>query len=80
MLTVLVHTLCAALRRHLPATQPPTPCNAGSCPPADTSSTTATRSWSASTDALTHPSSAKPNLPAISVPWLGGRTARYEFA
>jgi hypothetical protein len=62
VLSVLAHTVCAALRRRLPGYPPPPPtsCNAASSTPAGPSSTKARRSSSNSTDAPTHPCSAKP--------------------
>ncbi|MDT2008600.1 hypothetical protein FXW78_38260 [Rhodococcus opacus] len=82
VLTVLAHTLCAALRRRIPATKPPppTPCNAGSCPPAGTSSGHGNQ-FVVRLDRRTYsPVLRQATLPEISVPWLGGRTVRYEFA
>jgi hypothetical protein len=82
VLTVLAHTLCAALRRRIPGYATATP------------DTLQRRSLSTGGHILNHgnqivvrldrrtysPVLRQANLPAISVPWLGGRTVRYEFA
>ncbi len=75
-LSVLAATICAALRRRLPATpQPPlTPSSAVSSTPAAPSTATDPRSWSASTGAPTHPSCARPPCPKRS-PSPGGKAA-----
>ena len=82
VLTVLAHTLCAALRRRIPGYATATP------------DTLKRRFLSTGGHILNHgnqivvrldrrtysPVLRQANLPAISVPWLGGRTVRYEFA
>ena len=70
VLTVLVHTVCAAMRRRLPgyATTTPDILQRRFLQSSGESSTTATRSPSDSTGGPTHPSSAKPNsLPSPSL-------------
>jgi hypothetical protein len=82
VLTVLAHTLCAALRRRIPGYATATP------------DTLQRRFLSTGGHILNHgnqiavrldrrtysPVLRQANLPAITVPWLGGRTVRYEFA
>lgn len=82
VLTVLAHTLCAALRRRIPGYATATP------------DTLQRRFLSTGGHILNHgnqivvrldrrtysPVLRQANLPTISVPWLGGRTVRYEFA
>jgi len=80
-LTVLAHTLCAALRRRLPgyATVTPTPCNAASSAPPARSSTEATRSSSDSTTQTYSPILRQADLPTTEVSWWGGRRLSYEY-
>jgi hypothetical protein len=82
VLTVLAHTLCAALRRRIPGYATATP------------DTLQRRFLSTSGHILNHgnqiivrldrrtysPVLRQADLPAITVPWLGARTVRYEFA
>ena len=82
VLTVLAHTLCAALRRRIPGYATATP------------DTLQRRFLSTGGHILNHgnqivvrldrrtysPVLRQAHLPTISVPWLGGRTVRYEFA
>jgi len=81
VLTVLAHTLCAALRRRIPGYATATP------------DTLQRRFLSTSGHILNHgnqiivrldrrtysPVLRQADLPAITVPWLGARTVRYEF-
>jgi hypothetical protein len=82
VLTILAHTLCAALRRRIPGYATATP------------DTLQRRFLSTSGHILNHgnqivvrldrrtysPVLRQADLPAITVPWLGRRTVRYEFA
>jgi hypothetical protein len=82
VLTVLAHTLCAALRRRIPGYATATP------------DTLQRRFLSTGGHILNHGNRIvvrldrrtystvlrQADLPEISVPWLGGRTVRYEFA
>ena len=81
VLTVLAHTVCAALRRRLPATPPPppTPCNADSCPPADTSTTG--NHITVRLDRRTYsPVLRQADLPDTHHPLVDNRTLHYEYA
>ena len=76
VLSVLAHTVCAALRRRLPGYASATPdtlqrrfLNTGGI----ITTATATRSSSSSTGAPTHPCSARPTYPPSPSP--GGKTA-----
>ena len=82
VLSVLAHTLCAALRRRLPgyATATPTPCNADSSPPA--AHPQPPDQIVVRLDRRTYsPVLRQADLPeTITVPWWDGRTLRYEYA
>jgi hypothetical protein len=82
VLTVLAHTLCAALRRRIPGYATATP-------------DTLQRRFLSTSGQILHrrnqitvrldrrtysPVLRQADLPEITVPWLGGRTVRYEFA
>jgi hypothetical protein len=74
-LSALAHTVCAALRRRLPGYHAVTldTLQRRFLKPAGSSSTTARRSWSASTGTPTHPSCAGPASPRRSS-CPGGKT------
>jgi hypothetical protein len=82
VLTVLAHTVCAALRRRIPGYASATP-------------DTLQRRFLSTSGQILHrrnhfvvrldrrtysPILRQADLPEITVPWLGGRTVRYEFA